>query len=59
MIRRSDQPAFFAERGLKLSKNTLAELAMQGAGPKYRVIGRTAYSNVSEFLEWFDRQVNS
>ena len=54
LIPRDQQPAFFAERGLKVSKATLAEHAMRGTGPQYRVVGRTAYSTVRELLEWVD-----
>jgi hypothetical protein len=54
LIPRDQQPAFLAERGLKVSKQTLAQHAMRGSGPKYRVVGRTAYSTVRELLEWAD-----
>ena len=43
LLPRKDAASYLKGRGVRSSHTTLARLAMGGQGPKYTLIGRTAY----------------
>ena len=48
---------YLRERGVRSSQATLARLAMGGEGPKYTLIGRTAYYKPEWLDEWLESQI--
>ena len=48
---------YLGTQGLRASQSSLARLAMSGEGPKYTLIGRTAYSKPEWLDEWLESQI--
>ena len=57
LLNRKQAADYLKSRGLKLSKQTLAIKAMSGKGPRYALIGRTAYYQQEWLDEWLDSQL--
>ena len=50
LLTREQSATYLKDCGLRASRMTLARLAMSGEGPRYALIGRTAYYQ----QEWLD-----
>ena len=48
---------YLGTQGLRSSQSSLARLAMTGEGPKYTLIGRTAYYKPEWLDEWLESQI--
>ena len=48
---------YLGTQGLRSSQSSLARLAMTGEGPKYTLIGRTAYYKHEWLDEWLESQI--
>ena len=57
LINRKQAADYLKSLGIRSSKVTLARLAMTGNGPKYALIGRTAYYKPEWLDEWLNTQI--
>ena len=57
LINRKQAADYLKSLGIRSSKVTLARLAMTGDGPKYTLIGRTAYYKPEWLDEWLGSQI--
>ena len=57
LLSRKDAAIYLQDRGVRSSHTTLARLAMGGEGPKYTLIGRTAYYKPEWLDEWLESQI--
>ena len=57
LLTREQSATYFKQCGLRASKMTLARLAMTGEGPRYVLIGRTAYYQQEWLDEWLKGQI--
>ena len=58
LLSRKDAASYLQDRGVRSSHTTLARLAMGGEGPKYTLIGRTAYYKPEWLDEWLEGQID-
>ena len=58
-LHRNAVTAYLKQRGVACSPKTLAKLATENRGPKYRVIGRNALSTVDEVDQWLESFVEN
>ena len=57
LLPRKDAASYLKGTGVRSSHTTLARLAMGGQGPKYTLIGRTAYYKPEWLDEWLESQI--
>lgn len=57
LLNRKKSASYLNEKGVRSSNVTLARLAMSGEGPKYALIGRTAYYKPEWLDEWLESQL--
>lgn len=57
LLPRKDAARYLKDKGVRSSRTTLARLAMGGKGPKYTLIGRTAYYKPEWLDEWLDSKI--
>lgn len=57
LLPRKDAASYLKGKGVRSSHTTLARLAMGGQGPKYTLIGRTAYYKPEWLDEWLESQI--
>ena len=57
LLKRKCAASYISDRGVRSSLTTLARLAMTGDGPKYTLIGRTAYYKPEWLDEWLESQI--
>lgn len=57
LINREQAAEYLKSLGIRSSKVTLARLAMGGDGPKYALVGRTAYYRTEWLDEWLENQI--
>ena len=57
LLKRKYAANYISDRGVRSSITTLARLAMSGEGPKYTLIGRTAYYKPEWLDEWLESQI--
>ena len=57
LLNRKQAADYLMSIGLKISKQTMAIQAMQGTGPKYALIGHTAYYKQEWLDEWLESQL--
>jgi hypothetical protein len=57
LLNREKSAEYLNEKGVRSSRVTLARLAMSGEGPKYALIGRTAYCKPEWLDEWLESQM--
>lgn len=58
-IPRSAVPDYCAERGLLLSKRTLAKMATVGGGPEYQLFGGRAYYTRQALDAWMEARLST
>lgn len=56
MLTREEAAAWFAARGVRVTKGYLAKLAVQDKGPAFAKIGRTPYYRPADLQAWLDAQ---
>ena len=56
LLTREAASAWFAERGVRVTKGFLAKLAVQDKGPVFAKIGRTPYYRPADLQAWLDAQ---
>ena len=54
LLTREQSATYLKDCGLRASRMTLARLAMSGEGPRYALIGRTAYYQKEWLDEWLE-----
>ena len=54
LLTREQSATYLKDCGLRASRMTLARLAMSGKGPRYALIGRTAYYQQEWLDEWLE-----
>ena len=54
LLTREQSATYLKDCGLRASRMTLARLAMSGEGPRYTLIGRTAYYQQEWLDEWLE-----
>ena len=59
LLTREQSATYLKGCGLRASRMTLARLAMSGEGPRYALIGRTAYYQQEWLDEWLESQLKS
>ena len=57
LLTREQSATYLKDYGLRASRMTLARLAMSGEGPRYALIGRTAYYKKEWLDEWVESQL--
>ena len=57
LLTREQSATYLKDCGLRASRMTLARLAMSGEGPRYALIGRTAYYQQEWLDEWLEDQL--
>lgn len=57
LLTREQSATYLKDCGLRASRMTLARLAMSGEGPRYALIGRTAYYQQEWLDEWLESQL--
>ena len=57
LLTREQSATYLKDCGLRASRMTLARLAMSGEGPRYTLIGRTAYYKKEWLDEWLESQL--
>ena len=57
LLTREQSATYLKDCGLRVSRMTLARLAMSGEGPRYALIGRTAYYQQEWLDEWLESQL--
>ena len=57
LFTREQSATYLKDCGLRASRMTLARLAMSGEGPRYALIGRTAYYQQEWLDEWLESQL--
>ena len=57
LLNRKKSASYLNDKGVRSSSITLARLAMTGDGPKYTLIGRTAYYKPEWLDEWLESQI--
>lgn len=57
LLTREQSATYLKGCGLRASRMTLARLAMSGEGPRYALIGRTAYYQQEWLDEWLESQL--
>lgn len=59
-IPRNEAPAVISSMtGLKISKRTLARLAVSGGGPEYSIFGRSAYYQRGTLRAWVSQRLGT
>ena len=54
LLTREQSATYLKDCGLRVSRVTLARLAMTGEGPQYALIGKTAYYKKEWLDEWVE-----
>ena len=57
ILKRNEAALYLRSKGLRLSKVTLAKLAMTGEGPQYSLIRGTTYYKPEWLDEWLEEQL--
>ena len=57
LLTREQSATYLKDCGLRASRMTLARLAMSGEGPRYALIGHTAYYKREWLDEWLESQL--
>lgn len=57
LFTRKQAAQYLGTKGLRASQSSLARFAMTGEGPKYTLIGRTAYYKPEWLDEWLESQI--
>jgi Helix-turn-helix domain len=51
-LSRDEAPEYLADRGLRISKQTLAKYAVTGGGPAYRLFGSRVVYDPADLEAW-------
>lgn len=57
LYNRDDAARYLSQIGLRVSKVTLARMAMEGSGPPYSLIRGGAYYTRDALDQWLDKQL--
>ena len=57
LLTRIKAAQYLEAQGIRSSRSTLARAAMEGDGPQYALIGRTAYYKIECLDQWLEAQM--
>ena len=58
LLTRKKAAQYLEAQGIRSSRSTLARAAMEGDGPQYALIGRTAYYKIEWLDQWLEAKLS-